>query len=1364
VTDLAATWLAFLADWSLRWAVLILGLMIVFAAFPPRAVATRLWLARLVLVGGLALPLLPRWWAVPQSAEADPAPPAPVIAPVESTSVKLEPSVTEDRERLRPPAARPPEPVAPPLPVAPSPEAPAAVSEPVAAEPAGPAVVPWPAIVAAMWLAGFGVLLVRLAVGRWWLARVRHAAGPIDGAYLREFEAARRELGIARPVVLLRSADVAGPALFGGRRPAVVVPTDWPTMALADRRAVLLHELTHVAHADAWAGLAEEVVRAAFFFHPLVHWLLRRLARDREQRCDAVAVRHGVEPAHLARVLFDGVRRLGPGRSVLAPRGATAMAHPSSASERIHQLLEADMTRWTRPLSTARAALAAAAVFGVCATVGGLGAKADPPAAPTAAPPAKAAKVEPAPGIRGTVKGEDGRPVAGATVLAVGDVGNGERLTTKTDATGQFRFDKAPAGKSAFPTALVIAVADGFAPATAYTAPTGAPEITLTLPVSGSYRGTVKDPAGRPVAKAEVQAGFVHRSGRGSSWGYLPAEAVRGTPAERFLFTTTDAAGGFEFTGVPLGKEIILRINAAGLAELDTGAGGPREGTHVVKADGKPAELALKPEAVIRGRVASRVAGVAPTAATIELEGREGLHGFRRKMKPDADGRFTAAGLPAGPISLAVVLPDDVPAVAAGTKVATTAGATNDVALEIIPGVVVTGRVRARGTGEPVAEVQMATIGLVNQDGFRVSPKLTGPDGRFTMRLPAGKVTVMVWSQPEGYGQPEGGRREVVIPDGVKAFEIPEPFELVKVVTGLSGKVIDAAGEPMPHVKVSGLLHASVCGDFATPPVTASFDGQFKLPYSPNGPLEPGRSVPLRVETADGRRFEAAALVRADGATEVRVPTRLAVEGPQDVKPDELAGLVVDEKGKPLAGVKVHLWDWVDSPENYTFTGADGRFRITAGKDRQVQVRYRKDGYSPVMATRQAVGAKGLVIAMDRATYFEGVIRGPDGKPAAGAIIRADQGPKMLDGGVYTQVWTQTTADADGRYRLYVEPDEYAFHVKAPGVGVARLPKTGIAHGQGRKYDVGLQPGITFKARVIDSLTGKPVAGLRLHDWEHKDVDGTSDGAGEITIKDLLPGEFTFTVKAEGYARWWSEQATREWERKSIDDRKTGWQRNFDGLTFDLKPGVAAVTVVAEPAVRVTGRVLDPDGKPVAGATVAPARTGSGNSLTGDTRFSEKTAADGTFVMTLPASGAAEYNLVAHDGGYQEWRTWANGVLPPVRTTPGQKINGVELRLTRPAVVRGKVVDAAGRPVAGREVRAHAADGLENRYYDPVTTTRADGTFELRFVRPAEQMLQAAPFWLRGADAPAGTSRTLALKPGEEVGDIVLVAAEERAK
>lgn len=144
--------------------------------------------------------------------------------------------------------------------------------------------------------------------------------------------------------------------------------------------------------------------------------------------------------------------------------------------------------------------------------------------------------------------------------------------------------------------------------------------------------------------------------------------------------------------------------------------------------------------------------------------------------------------------------------------------------------------------------------------------------------------------------------------------------------------------------------------------------------------------------------------------------------------------------------------------------------------------------------------------------------------------------------------------------------------------------------------------------------------------------------------------------------------------------------------------------------------------------------------------------------------GADQYNLVCHDGKYGEWRNWANGVLPPIKTTPGQVIEGVTLTLTRPATVRGRVVDAKGQPVAGREVRAAAADLLENRYYDPTTTTKADGTFELKFVRPAKQFIQVAPFWLAAADAPAGSSRTLTLKAGEVAEGVALVAAEEPAK
>ena len=183
---------------------------------------------------------------------------------------------------------------------------------------------------------------------------------------------------------------------------------------------------------------------------------------------------------------------------------------------------------------------------------------------------------------------------------------------------------------------------------------------------------------------------------------------------------------------------------------------------------------------------------------------------------------------------------------------------------------------------------------------------------------------------------------------------------------------------------------------------------------------------------------------------------------------------------------------------------------------------------------------------------------------------------------------------------------------------------------------------------------------------------------------------------------------------------------------------------------------------PVAGATAAPALTGTCNSLTGDTRFSVETKKDGTFEMLLPASGKAQYNLVAHDGKYTEWRQWANGVLPPIKTTPGQEVKDVTLTLTKGATVRGKIVDANGKPMAFHEIRASAADKLENRYYDPTTKTKEDGSFELRFIRPGEHFIQAAPFWLTADDAPANSTRRLRLAADETVKDIVLVGGARR--
>jgi len=676
------------------------------------------------------------------------------------------------------------------------------------------------------------------------------------------------------------------------------------------------------------------------------------------------------------------------------------------------------------------------------------------------------------------------------------------------------------------------------------------------------------------------------------------------------------------------------------------------------------------------------------------------------------------------------------------------------VAIELIRGVEVEGSVVEHGTGKPVEGAQVGVYGPFRPRNTAMTTMVaTDARGRYRHRLPAGETYFYIAGPPSGFTyQPGAGfsNRTVTIPDGDAKYETP-PFEVAAAIT-VRGRVVDAVGSPIAGATVVGVCEGGTCRPFGGTEAVTDGRGEFRLPPTLNDIVAVGKAARLRVRLRGGAEHEAAVVPAADGAVTVKLPAVAdgfkGVEGPREVAPDELAGVVVDVEGKPIAGAEVDARTWY--PGHEAKTDAKGAFRIgNLDKSRKVEVVIRKPGYTPQIFLTQPPGTPGWVIVLGDRTYFEGLVTGPDGKPVPGALIRANSGPKQADGVRITAIWTEAPTGTDGRYRMDAQADVYDIQVRAPGVGVARLPATPLGPDEAKRLDIRLEPVVTFRARVVDSLTGAPVTGVRLRHWQHPGVEGRSGADGVATIRDMMPGPFRFQVDAPGHARWWSEQAASEWSRRKIDETRGGWQRNFDEIDFDFKPGMDPVTIAVERAVEVTGRVLDPDGTPVAGATVVPALTGTGNSLTGDARFSVRAGEDGRYSVLLPASGDRDYNLVAHDGKYQGWRTWANGVIPPFRTKPGESPRDVELRMTRPATDRGRVTDAEGRPIRDREVRAGAADRLENRYYDPTAKTAADGSYELKFIRPGEQFIQVAPFWLDARRAPTGTNCTLTLAPGE---------------
>jgi beta-lactamase regulating signal transducer with metallopeptidase domain len=86
------------------------------------------------------------------------------------------------------------------------------------------------------------------------------------------------------------SAEVDSPVTFGFIAPVILLPERFPSMDARFQSAIACHELLHIRRHD-WAHhLAEEILRAALWFHPAIVWLIARVRLAREQVVDLEVV------------------------------------------------------------------------------------------------------------------------------------------------------------------------------------------------------------------------------------------------------------------------------------------------------------------------------------------------------------------------------------------------------------------------------------------------------------------------------------------------------------------------------------------------------------------------------------------------------------------------------------------------------------------------------------------------------------------------------------------------------------------------------------------------------------------------------------------------------------------------------------------------------------------------------------------------------------------------------------------------------------------------------------------------------------------------------------------------------------------
>lgn len=318
-------WFAALLDASAKGLALCLAALAVAATLRRASAATRHLVWRLAFVGLLALPvvgaLTPAWRV-------------PLPVPEEMTTPL--PAGERVSEAPRPPA--------PPLP-----DEQPVVATPTVAEPYL-SNLSWRAVALGLWLTGALAVLAPLVVSLLRVGYQRRQARPVrDAAWIEALDGARAGLGIRRAVELVEGGEAAMPMTWGWRRPVVLLPAGSGSWPASRRRAVLLHELAHVARGDYLTQLVSELARALHWWNPLVWMAARKLRLESEHACDDQVLRAGARASDYAGDLLDIARSLRALRAT-APAGL-AMARPSELTGRLLAVLDPrrnrrSLSRW----------------------------------------------------------------------------------------------------------------------------------------------------------------------------------------------------------------------------------------------------------------------------------------------------------------------------------------------------------------------------------------------------------------------------------------------------------------------------------------------------------------------------------------------------------------------------------------------------------------------------------------------------------------------------------------------------------------------------------------------------------------------------------------------------------------------------------------------------------------------------------------------------------------------------------------------------------------------------------------------------------------------------------------------------------
>ncbi|MFQ5843868.1 MAG: sigma-70 family RNA polymerase sigma factor [Planctomycetota bacterium] len=318
-----------------------------------------------------------------------------------------------------------------------------------------------------------------------------------------------------------------------------------------------------------------------------------------------------------------------------------------------------------------------------------------------------------------------------------------------------------------------------------------------------------------------------------------------------------------------------------------------------------------------------------------------------------------------------------------------------------------------------------------------------------------------------------------------------------------------------------------------------------------------------------------------------------------------------------------------------------------------------------------------------RTVLVRGVVRDEEGRALPGATV-----VHFAPGGAWEQALDRAETDEQGRFTLRGSSTGW---IRA-GVRLKGYVdwKRDVDPFDGEQ-EVVLRRGVALGVRVVDP-DGRPLPGVEVIAYTRVEegvagmwtsvmiqpfAKAATDAEGRADLQTAPPGKIEIRADHEGFA-----------------------QRLETLVVEGTKPIEHRVVLGRGGAVE--GRVLDLEGKPVAGARVF-----SDENIA---RFT-KTKEDGSYRLEAVGEGPQEIHATAPGyggGAFGSAIGWGEPVDVPVRA--GRTLAGVDIVLTKPRFVGGRVEDDEGRPVEGVEVIARSYRGLEGEIK---THTGKDGRFRV---------------------------------------------------